>query len=492
MIEFYQHRPARGTFGLMFALPLRGMKANVEYHMHTSRGKTSWKNIRMKNSARSRIQLAIKQLHANIGSRSSRVARLMVFSALIAIAACKGSPSHDSRPYCQGKPCLNAPLKKGDIGYRVLLVGDAGAPVERKNASPAQAPLLKALKYFAGVVPGRTAIVFLGDNIYEAGLPDETGRSEDTDEDCTGRACAEKRIDAQIDILKGSGARGIFVPGNHDWDGEGREGWKRVINLAEYIADSGKVKKVDVDFIPKQGCPGPITVPLSGEKVEISLIALDTQWWLHDYKKPGPEGKSSPCKQATEGQVIESIKKQVGAETGKQRHILLAAHHPLKSYGEHGAFYSLKDLIRPLYLLRQIGRKSIFAGRQNLHNVIYKNMRMKIQGAIHAAHGKEDTSLIYAAGHDHSLQIIKDEGGCFIWSAAPVRVGKRREWGKGRGLFSLIAIEKPEGLSRWIICNPVKFVLRLLNPNPMGRNANTMMARRAWFFPPGQKNLQIK
>ncbi len=76
---------------------------------------------------------------------------------------------------------------------------------------------------------------------------------------------------------------------------------------------------------------------------------------------------------------------------------MLVAHHPLKSYGEHGAFYSLKDLVRPLYLFEQIIRKSVFAGRQHLSNPIYKNMSAKIQGAIQSGYGKREIPLIYAA-----------------------------------------------------------------------------------------------
>lgn len=365
--------------------------------------------------------------------RWSRVAWSAFFcSALITIISCKGSPPDDYPPYCQGKPCLNAPLEKGRVGYRILLIGDAGDPFERENKSLDKAPVLEALKYFAGFIPDRTAVVFLGDNIYPAGLPDETGQSLRKDEDSQNLASAKKRIDTLIDVLKASGARGIFIPGNHDWGNGGPKGWKRIINLKEYIEDSRKAKKVDADLIPKNGCPGPINVPLSGEKVEILLIALDTQWWIHDYKKPDRNDNSSQCKPVTETGVIESIEKQVKEGTSEQRHIMLVAHHPLISYGEHGGFYSMKDLVRPMHLFKQVIKNSIFAGRQELHNATYKNMREKIHRAIQSSHGKGETPLIYAAGHDHSLQIIKEKAGMFHlvsgagsgWNATRVGQGK--------------------------------------------------------------------
>ena len=169
-----------------------------------------------------------------------KISNFIVFLSLIAITSCSGSPPYDSRTFCQDEPCLNASLEKGEVGYRILLVGDAGVPVENINENPAQAPLLKALEYFAGFIPDRTAIVFLGDNIYDAGLPDETRKFSPTDQDCKSRACAERRIDAQIDVVKRSGASGIFVPGNHEWDNGGRKGWKRVNNVGNYLTDSKK------------------------------------------------------------------------------------------------------------------------------------------------------------------------------------------------------------------------------------------------------------
>jgi hypothetical protein len=368
----------------------------------------------------------------------TKIANFIVFSALIAIASCNGSPPHDSGAFCQGEPCLKASLDKGKVGYRVLLVGDAGGTrVEKENEGLDKAPVLRALENFAGIFPDRTAVVFLGDTIYPKGLPDKSEESAPPDKDCKSRACAEKRIDAQIDVLKNSGARGIFVPGNHDWDGGGRKGWNRINNLGKYIADSRQTKKANVDLFPKKGCPGPVTIPLYGDKVEIAVIALDTQWWLHEYKKPGKDDNFSECKQVTETGVLESLEKQIQEESNKRRHILLVAHHPLKSYGEHGAFYPLKDHARPGHFFQQLIRRPVFTGRQDLHHSIYKNMREQIEGAIQTAHEQKETPLVYAAGHDHSLQIIKDKNGMFHLVSGAGSGWNATRVGQGEGtLFS--------------------------------------------------------
>ena len=358
-------------------------------------------------------------------------------SALIVIASCSGSPSHDSRVYCQDEPCIKASLEKGEVDYRVLLVGDAGALAVNDSKGPAQSPLFKTLETFAELAPDRTAIVFLGDNIYDAGLPDEDQNFLGTDKDCEHRACAEQRIDAQIAVLKRSGARGFFVPGNHDWDSGGRKGWKRIKNLRKYLTHWRKTKKTNVELVPQNGCPGPVRVPLVGEKMGVALIALDTQWWLHEYRKPIVGDNDLQCKQVTETGVIASLEKTIKEESSKQRHILLVAHHPLKSYGTHGGFYSLKDLVRPIHLAEQMIRKSVFAGRQDLSNSVYKNMRVKFEKAIEAVHEKNTGSLIYAAGHDHSLQIIEGRKGIFHLVSGSGSASGATRVGQGEGtLFS--------------------------------------------------------
>jgi hypothetical protein len=336
-------------------------------------------------------------------------ARLIAWFALVSIASCTFSD-----PYCQNEDCLGAALDDGTVGYRVLLIGDAGANVDLKETYRlVKIPLFTAIKRFAELLPSRTAIVFLGDNIYSKGLPDATDRSMESDEDCTGRACAEKRIDVQIEILKESRARGIFIPGNHDWDGGGKRGWKRIRNLEEYIEHYRKNDRVDVALIPKAGCPGPVTVPLSGKEVEVSLIGLDTQWWLHKHKKPAKDDNPANCKPITENEVLQSLKKEIEEEKRKNNHILLVGHHPLISYGKHSGYYNYKDLLHPIHLFSQLMINIGFSGRQEMPNPINRDMRMKIQGAIQEVAGEGSRPLIYAAGHDHSLQVLKGPKGTY-------------------------------------------------------------------------------
>src|SRR5688572_24285897 len=96
-------------------------------------------------------------------------------------------------------------LEKTDpenIETTVFFIGDAGGPDPRDIGAP-----LESLTVQAAVAPQRSIIVYLGDNIYPEGIPEE-GAAEFRD--------ARRRLAAQV-LAVPPGAKGIFLPGNHDW-----------------------------------------------------------------------------------------------------------------------------------------------------------------------------------------------------------------------------------------------------------------------------------
>src|SRR5690606_32227528 len=103
-------------------------------------------------------------------------------------------------------------LIKGDVKaqedsvkLRVVLVGDAGALIE------GQASVLDAIRKNIPL-DKKTFVVYLGDNLYDAGLPHETyNRYSDI----------KAALDSQINLVKGSAAKGFMIPGNHDWENGG-------------------------------------------------------------------------------------------------------------------------------------------------------------------------------------------------------------------------------------------------------------------------------
>lgn len=275
---------------------------------------------------------------------------------------------------------------------RIILIGDAGEP-----AKDIQEPVLIALENEAIKVKDSTLIIFLGDNIYPSGLPDEN----DPD-----RKEYERRIDEQINTVVNSGVTGIFIPGNHDWDKGGDCGWAQIKREEEYVNGKGLI---NVSFLPKDGCPGPV-VREFGDNAEI--IFLDSQWWLQD-KDKRPEKKDSLCKFCTEDEIISALDSIIINSGNK--FILVAAHHPLSTHGPHGGNFTWLDHIFPLRNLNEdlwiplplIGSlypliRGMGVSSQDISSTRYTNMISKIEAVI-----VKEPSLVYASGHEHALQVLR-------------------------------------------------------------------------------------
>lgn len=269
----------------------------------------------------------------------------------------------------------------------VFLIGDAG--------DPGNAPVLKALRNEASEDATHSLVVFLGDNIYPRGLP-APGAPD--------RPEAERLIHAQIDAVRGAGARGLVIPGNHDWARHTDEGWDAVRRQAKYVEQEGGGA---VDFLPKGGCPGPAVLDVSDS---LRLVALDTHWWLHG--GPKPEGPDSGCPAATEEAVVSALREALAG--AGQRRVLVVSHHPLLSGGGHGGHFSWKDHVFPLRAWKgwfwlplpvlgsayPLGREAgMFS--QDITADGYRHMADLLQGAV-----ADRPPLVWAAGHDHGLQVL--------------------------------------------------------------------------------------
>ncbi|HET7274955.1 MAG TPA: metallophosphoesterase [Longimicrobiaceae bacterium] len=265
------------------------------------------------------------------------------------------------------------PIPPEAIAVDVFLIGDAGLP------APTGEPVLIALEEAIAWDTLRPIVVFLGDNVYPRGLP-EPGALD--------RAEGERILKAQIDVLLSTGVEGIFVPGNHDWDAGSPNGWQAVLREQEFVEDYGGD---NVTYLPGGGCPGPKVVDVAES---VRIIALDTQWWLHD--GPKPRGPVSECQFDTEEEVVDGIK--TALEAAGNRVTIVVAHHPMVSGGEHGGYFDWPAYLFPPYLLaRRLG----WFAPQDVGSVQYMNMIRHFQDAF-----RENPPTLFAGGHEHNLQIL--------------------------------------------------------------------------------------
>jgi calcineurin-like phosphoesterase family protein len=292
------------------------------------------------------------------------------------------------------EPAMPAPAPvapKDSIELAIFLIGDAGSDAYDGE------PVLKELALQSDSLrPVRQFVVFLGDNVYPRGVP-PLGHPNRHD--------AEKKIAAQVLAIRKGSAHGLLIPGNHDWDRQGRDGWNSIRRQDTLVRKFGGK---DVRLAPAGGCPGPDVIDLG---THVRLIALDTEWWVHNDAKP--YGESSPCPTRTYDQVTDSL---AGALRDKgERHAIVLTHHPVQSGGIHGGHFTLMDHIFPLRNFKPwmwlplpvIGSLYPFARQMGISNQDVSGRRYReMRNAFERAFSRHPP-LAIASGHDHDLQVIR-------------------------------------------------------------------------------------
>ncbi len=282
---------------------------------------------------------------------------------------------------------------------RLILIGDAG------DFQKGRHPVIDAVRETTKL-DKKTTILYLGDNLYTTGLPDEQYSNYDI---------RRSVLDTQIAIANGTDAKVYFIPGNHDWDKGGKGGWEAIIRQQQYIDLKGSK---NIKFYPEDGCAGPVEIQLSSDAV---LVIFDSQWWIHPYDKPGIE---SDCPFKTKLEVLSQIEDILSKNSKKL--VILACHHPFKSYGIHGGYFTLKQHIFPftelkpdLYIpLPVIGSvypiaRGVFGIPEDLSYPAYANMIRDVQKVA-----KTHPNVIFVSGHEHNLQYIKDSSYNYIISGS--------------------------------------------------------------------------
>ncbi len=284
-----------------------------------------------------------------------------------------------------------APQPTGNLSYSLYLIGDVGDSPEKSG------PNLNNLEgLLQQADPENSGVVFLGDNIYPAGLHKKSSDMREQD---------EKRIDIQLETVKNFDGEIVFIPGNHDWDRHGKDGWKHVKRQEDYIQDYLDRGNV---FMPNDGCPGPELVKLAPGLV---MIVIDTQWWIHRFERPVGEKDGCDVRSTQEFMVAfqDLLKKY------RNQNVIVAGHHPLFSNGHHGGHFSMREHLFPL---REINDNAYvplpvlgsiypwyrkFLGHpQDITHPRYQEMKQQLFAAMN-----EYDNVIYVAGHEHNLQYTK-------------------------------------------------------------------------------------
>jgi Calcineurin-like phosphoesterase len=320
-------------------------------------------------------------------------ARAAFLAVALAVSACR-SALEPAVPAAAPMP------PRDSIEIAIFLIGDAGS-----KAYDGEPVLHELAVQSDSLRPVRQFVVFLGDNVYPRGVP-PLGNPNRKD--------AERRLAAQVLAIRKGSAQGLLIPGNHDWDRQGRDGWNSIRRQDTLVRQFGGK---DVRLAPSGGCPGPDVVDLGAH---VRLIALDTEWWVHNDVKP--YGDTSPCPTKTYEEVTDSLE---GALRDKgDRHAIVLTHHPMQSGGTHGGHFTLNDHLFPLRnwkswmwlplpiigslypVSRQMG-----ISNQDVSGEKYRLLRSAFERAFY-----RNPPLVIASGHDHDLQVIRGGRSGITWA----------------------------------------------------------------------------
>lgn len=135
----------------------------------------------------------------------------------------------------------------------------------------------------------------------------------------------ENTLIAFIEETKKIGGKIIAVSGDKDWDNAGYYGLDSLTTFEKRIE-----KKLNSTLIiPEKGCPGPYVKDIEDN---IRIIAINSQWWLHPYRKR--EATDSKCDNILPLEIIGEIDDAI--ESAGNKRVLLLTHHPLVSGGVYG------------------------------------------------------------------------------------------------------------------------------------------------------------
>ena len=322
--------------------------------------------------------------------------------------------------------------------HTLYLIGDAGKMDRYADTSNY---VVESMAEMMDMNDKNTTVVFLGDNIYPIGLVSKQNKEE--------RKKGEKIVYAQLQPLSNFQGETYIIPGNHDWNDDQERGLEAVKRQEEYI-ESNFGNSGRVHFYPNMGCGDPEVVRMNEEVV---YIFIDSQWWLQNWNK---ENKIN------EGCEIRSREDFLNKMEAlfleyKDEEIICMLHHPIKSNGNHGGYFSFRQHIFPLaelgvwLPLPVIG--SIYPLYRKVKGSTQDNTNNKNQNLTKGLENmaeKHDLNIVFASGHEHGLEYFENSKIKYIVSGSGAKTSYIQKGGEAvyareaRGFARILFYENSE------------------------------------------------
>ncbi len=280
------------------------------------------------------------------------------------------------------------PLPEKKMDARFYLIGDAGYSV--------MDTISVGLQVLSQLIQKENNkndyLVFLGDNVYPAGIPDKNDENYEL---------TIHRLNVQIEIGKKFKGKTWFIPGNHDWYAddplEGLHRQEKLVN--EALGEES--------FLPEESCPFYET----DINNDFKLIIIDTQWYLENWDRL--PSINDDCEIKTRERFFLEIQSEL--KKGANQTVLFLMHHPMFTNGIHGGRYAINKHLYPLSENKKIplpGIGTLVAeirtqggvSIQDRYNERYNNLMKRLE-TIAASYN----NIIFVSGHEHNLQYLKQD-----------------------------------------------------------------------------------
>lgn len=295
--------------------------------------------------------------------------KLFLALSIILFSACA-----TYKPQYKTQASLNKFPKNKEIEHTFYLIGDAG----NSNLGETSKALKAFEKELSKANKNATAI-FLGDNIYPAGLPSKKNKKY---------KLYKHRLETQIEVAKNFKGKPIFIAGNHDWY-TGLDGLKDQAKIVEKTLGKDS-------FLPEAGCP----IDKIHISEDIELILIDSHWYVTNWNKH-PKINDN-CDIKTREIFFEEFSSLIKKARGKTT--IVALHHPVFTNGAHGGKFSFKDHMKPLPILgtlQNVLRETTGASNADLSNKRFNEFKSRLLTIA-----QNNKKVILVSGHEHNLQYL--------------------------------------------------------------------------------------
>ncbi len=189
----------------------------------------------------------------------------------------------------------------------------------------------------------------------------------------------------------------LISPGKAEWSNGTNKGKEFIIKWESELSEKSKTTV----YLPDAACPGPKEIILDKNVV---VILLDTYWWVHKFDR-----RFSKCDIESQADILTQIEDAI-RRNYPSKHIILAGHHSLKSYGNTSGYFSLKQWLfeAPYTFFRKLPGTS--------RDIQYPDFKYFSTGMLSIL--KKYPDVIYVSGGEANMQYFQNENSHYVISGA--------------------------------------------------------------------------